>query len=142
MFVENSSDVRAFFIGVRTKMENRQVLEPLEAMIADVIEHHPEYDEVLSDPDKAMSDDFLARHYEINPFLHLGLHIALREQLQADRPAGVARIFADCRAAGRDDRHTIEHKMMGCLSKALAEAQRSGSMPDEDAYLECLRSLS
>ena len=54
-------------------MLNQEVLQPLEAMIADILAHHPEYEELLDDAGKALSDKYIAEHFEINPFLHLGL---------------------------------------------------------------------
>ena len=138
MFVQNTIEVRTFFIDVRTKMKSGQLLQPLEALVADIIERHPEYDDVLADPDKALSDDFLTRHFEINPFLHMGLHVALKEQIEADRPRGVARLFQTQTALGGHDPHTVEHRMMACLSQALSDAQQLGALPDERAYLDCL----
>ena len=38
-------------------------------------------------------------------------------------------------------RMDAEHRMMDCLAEALWEAQRRGGMPDETAYLACLRGL-
>ena len=49
MFVQNSNESRQFFINVRKKMLNQEVLQPLEAMIADILAHHPEYEELLDD---------------------------------------------------------------------------------------------
>jgi len=38
------------------------------------------------------------------------------------------------------DAHAAEHAMIECLAVALWEAQRAGVAPDEQAYLEALRS--
>ena len=35
--------------------------------------------------------------------------------------------------------HDAEHKMMECLGRILWEAQRNQSLPDDNAYLECLK---
>ena len=37
--------------------------------------------------------------------------------------------------------HQAEHRMMQCLSEAIWQAQRNQAMPDEAAYLACLRNL-
>ena len=82
MFVEDKNDARQFFFQVWDKMSQQVGLEPLELVISDVIKTHPEYHEVLRSKDLEFSvgssDDDGAK----NPFLHMGLHIALIEQLQ------------------------------------------------------------
>jgi hypothetical protein len=37
--------------------------------------------------------------------------------------------------------HDAEHAMIECLGEILWAAQRNNAMPDEDAYLACLRKL-
>jgi hypothetical protein len=76
----------------------------------------------------------------VNPFLHMGLHLGLREQLATDRPAGIAQEPA--RLTRRlASAHTAEHRMVDALAETLWEAQRAGRAPDERAYLERLRRL-
>jgi hypothetical protein len=75
-----------------------------------------------------------------SPFLHLGLHLALRDQVATDRPAGIAaayRVLAQ-RAANE---HEAEHRLLELLGQALWEAQRARIPPDEQAYLEKVRAL-
>ena len=141
MFVQNSNDSRKFFIGVRQKMLSNQIMEPLEAMIANILNEHPEYHAMLEDKEKALSDDYLSNQFEVNPFLHLGLHVALQEQLDANRPSGITSIFQGHRMRGQINEHELRHRMMGCLSNSLYQAQMSNTMPDEPAYLECLKGL-
>ena len=114
-------------------------LEPLEATLAGIIEAHPEYHRVLEDP-AALDRDYPPEAGESNPFLHLGLHLALAEQLAADRPPGIRDLYSEL-AAGAADRHHLEHRLLECLGEALWEAQRRGGAPDEGAYLECVRRL-
>ena len=127
-------------------------LQPLEAAIADVVAEHPEYQGLLEDVDNASSragnaaTAALSRTWtpadgETNPFLHLSLHLALREQASTDRPRGIHAIRQRlARTAG--SLHAAEHDMMEVLGRALWEAQRTGRPPDEDAYLEALRRLA
>ena len=63
-------------------------LEPLQAQIADVIAAHPEYQAFVASETSAQAD-FLPEGGRENPFLHMGLHLALREQLGTDRPRGI-----------------------------------------------------
>lgn len=139
MMYGNREQIRRVFLDVRDKLEQGRPLEPMEALIADVLQLHPEYDELLSDPEHALSAEFDADSGQSNPFLHLAMHLSLREQAQVDRPAGIRDIHSRlCRRLGV---HDAEHAMMECLGQALWQAQRDGLPPDEQAFLECLRSL-
>ena len=82
----------------------------------------------------------LRRKRRENPFLHMGLDLAIREQVATDRPPGIANLHADLtrRAGGA---HAAEHLMIEPLAETLWEAQRNGRPPDESAYLERLRRL-
>src|ERR1700732_1633702 len=65
------------------------LLTPLEALITDVIGAHPEYQSVLANADTAIAFEQNAAGGAENPFLHMGLHLAVREQLSIDRPPGI-----------------------------------------------------
>ena len=112
-------------------------MQPLEQLVAAVVERHPEYHAAL-EGDAPGDRDYLPEMGESNPFLHMGMHIAIEEQLAAGRPAGLAEIY-QALAARCGDAHEAEHRMMECLGEALWRAQRDGVMPDEAAYLDCLR---
>jgi hypothetical protein len=113
-------------------------MSPLEVQIARVVEDHPEYHELMTGEiiDAAFSPD----DGQTNPFLHMGLHLAIREQVATDRPPGIAAIF-NTLLVRKGDTHGAEHEALECLAETLWEAQRSNDMPDEQAYLERLRRL-
>jgi hypothetical protein len=136
MFTQNREQLRQFFIDVWHKHQNHQPLEPLETMVLEVILIHPEYHRYLTD--KQLASDFLPDHGQTNPFLHLGLHIALREQINTDRPMGIKAIYHSL-IFTYSDVHTTEHQMMECLMEALWQSQRYQTLPDESAYLACLQ---
>jgi len=137
MFVDNAADARRFFIEVEAKRQDpHAVLSPLEATIADILARHPEYSPMLADPETALAASYPPDPFS-NPFLHLSLHVALAEQLGADRPGGV-RALAEA-AARRHDRHTLEHTMIEVLAETLEAAQRTGQPPDEVLYLDELK---
>ena len=73
-----------------------------------------------------------------NPFLHMGLHIAVREQLSIDRPPGI-RELKQLLTGRLGDGHDAEHVLMEALAQTLWDAQRAGSPPDETAYLNLAR---
>ena len=130
-----------FFVEVRRKVVERELLQPLEAMIADILNQHPEYQDLLADEKKALSDEYIATNFDINPFLHLGLHVALQEQIQANRPQGIAAVYQNLKLRGVGDEHKLRHLMMQCLSESLYKAQASNAMPNETEYMACLRAI-
>lgn len=121
------------------KAQAGDLLSPLESQIVRVIEDHPEY---LAD----VTGEDLERSYtpeagRTNPFLHMGLHLALRDQVATDRPPGIRETFSRI-AARTGDRLAAEHRAIDCLAETLWEAQRANAAPDEQAYLEKLRRLA
>ena len=135
----NREQLRRMYLEAWRKYQARLPLEPLEGQIAAVIAEHPEYLPVLEAP-TALEADFTPAGGRDNPFLHMGLHLAIREQVATDRPAGIARIYREL-AARLGDAHAAEHAMLERLAETLWDAQRAGRMPDEQRYLERLRSL-
>lgn len=140
MFGQNREQIRRFFQATWQKRLHDQDLQPLERLVAEVIAQHPEYHRHIEDQ-SGLDDDFTPEQGETNPWLHMGMHITLGEQLGADRPAGVRALYQAIVARHRDP-HAAEHQMMDCLGVALWEAQRNGRAPDEAAYLECLKKLA
>jgi hypothetical protein len=116
----------------------RSPLSPLEAQIADVIELHPEYQRVVTDADTAVGFEQDAAGTSDNPFLHMGLHLAVREQLAIDRPPGIRELHQQMQARYRDP-HLAEHVLMESLGEELWRAQRDGRAPDENRYLALAR---
>jgi len=136
---QSRDEIRQVYLKVWQKMQNQSVLEPLEAIIADVIKLHPEYHSMLEMGETAKQKDFSPEDGQTNPFLHMGMHITLREQAGGDRPAGILDIYA--KLVQQKGIHETEHAMMECLGQTLWTAQRDDTMPDENAYLACLRQL-
>jgi hypothetical protein len=110
-------------------------LTPLEAMITDVIGAHPEYHAVVGDAGTAMAFEPGALAAAENPFLHMGLHLAVRDQVSVDRPPGV-RDLQRALQAKYGDVHRAEHALMEALGETLWQAQRAQRPPDERQYLE------
>ena len=137
---ESREQLRRRYLEAWRKFSAQQPLEPLEAQLAAVIAEHPEYLAWLESAEEALRAEFTPEGGRENPFLHMGLHLAIREQVATDRPRGIARLHAElARRAGGV--HAAEHRMIEPLAETLWEAQRSGRPPDELAYLERLRRL-
>lgn len=138
IFGQDRDELRQMYFGAWRKTKLGQLLSPLEAQIATVIEDHPEYQAMMSD--EQLDQSFTAEGGQTNPFLHMGLHLAVREQIATDRPPGIAALF-NAILVKTGDSHATEHKVIDCLAETLWEAQNSNAMPDEQAYLERLRRL-
>ena len=136
-FFDNQSrdDLRRVYIEAWRKRRAGLPIEPLEAQVADVIALHPEYHAALERSDDALDRDYTPESGQSNPFLHLGLHLAVRDQIATDRPAGIRKAFQSV-AARLGSEHEAEHRIIECLAEAMWEAQRSGRPPDEAAYLQ------
>jgi len=138
MFSSDRDQLRQFYCEVWRKHGAGLALEPLEVQIRDVITLHPEYHALLEHPDRALGREYLPEFGATNPFLHMGLHLALYEQLSTDRPAGIRALVAGLRSHWPDP-HLLEHRMMECLAESLWRSQRDGTAPNETDYLDCLR---
>lgn len=108
--------------------------------IADIIELHPDYQAALENPDKVIDRDYSPEGGQSNPFLHMGLHLAVRDQLATDRPPGIRAAFnAVVKRVGTQ--HDAEHQVIECLAETMWEAQRTSRPPDELVYLQRVRAL-
>jgi hypothetical protein len=113
-------------------------LTPLEAMIADVIGGHPEYQVLVGDAQSAVAFEPGVSGSGENPFLHMGLHLAVREQVSIDRPPGIRELLRLLKARLGASHHA-EHALMEALGEALWHAQQAGTPPDEGYYLTLAR---
>ena len=142
-FFDNQSrdELRRVYVEAWRKRRASLPVEPLEAQVADVIELHPEYHGALERGGEMLTRDFTPEGGQSNPFLHMGLHLAVRDQVATDRPAGLRQAFASL-AQRLGSAHEAEHRIIECLAEAMWEAQRSGRPPDETAYLEAVLRLT
>lgn len=138
LFSPDREQIRQFYCQVWQKHRTQAALEPLEGLIRDVILLHPEYQALLETPEQALAQDYLPEYGDTNPFLHMGLHLALQEQIGTDRPTGIRDLARELRLRYPDP-HRLEHQMMDCLAEMIWRSQRDGAAPDEAEYLDCLR---
>jgi hypothetical protein len=116
----------------------RTPLTALEAQIADVIGAHPEYQHLVADAESALGFEPDTAGGADNPFLHMGLHLAVREQVGIDRPPGIRDLLRELQTRF-GDLHRAEHVLMEALGEELWMAQREGRAPDEQRYLGLAR---
>lgn len=142
-FFDNQSrdELRRVYVEAWRKRRAGLPSEPLEAQVADVIALHPEYHAALERGEDALERDYTPEGGQSNPFLHMGLHLAVRDQIATDRPPGLRKAFESL-AQRIGTAHEAEHRIIECLAQAMWEAQRAGRPPDESAYLEAVRRLT
>ncbi len=136
---DTPQDTRQLFLASWSKFKQKQPLQSLEQQIVDVILAHAEYHALLESPE-ILNSAYFPEFGETNPFLHMGLHLAIREQVATNRPHGIARIYQRLL-----DKHldplTVEHVLMDPLVECLWLAQRNQIMPDETSYLTACEQL-
>ena len=135
---QNRSQMRAYFKVAWKKYTDRIPTEPIETIIGEVISIHPEYQAMLESDHEDLDKDYQPENGQTNPFLHMGMHISLREQYNSDRPAGILLLYKKI-LMKTGDIHQTEHLIMDCLGESLWQAQRKGQLPDETAYLNCIK---
>lgn len=138
MFAPSQSDVRKFFCEAFRKSFANEILTPIEAIAADWIREHPEYDDTLRNLDQALTTNYSVDEGRTNPFLHLSMHLSISEQISVDQPRGIRGIF-QALANKLNSEHEAQHQIMECLGEMMWVAQRNGTPPDGVAYIEALR---
>lgn len=135
MYTNDKDAYRKAYFDAWQKHQKQALLEPIEMQLVNVMLLHPEYHNILN-------SNAITQSFELgeNPFIHMSLHLAIQDQLQTQRPQGVMQIYQDL-LAKHEDAHTVQHYMMDCLAQIMWQAQQTGVMPDENAYLQALRSL-
>ena len=138
MFNPSRDQARQFFIDSWAKFRRGDALTPLEEKTVAIITLHPEYHRVLQNPESFITTDWRPEAGDINPFLHLGFHLAIQEQLDIDQPSGIRAIHAQL-AAKHDDEHAATHEILECLGETLWQSQRTGTPLDGALYLNLMR---
>lgn len=139
MFAPSRDQARRFFFDTWAKSTRGEALSGLEHTALHVLLLHPEYHPILERPDRYVERDYLPEAGDINPFLHLSLHLAVAEQLSIDQPAGIAGRYRKL-VAHTGSEHDALHVVLECLGETLWHAQRAATAPDEQLYLHCLDS--
>jgi len=139
IFAGQSRDqLRETYRAAWRRFKQQHTLSPLDKQVIAVISEHPEY-HVIVESAAADLANYSPRSGQLNPWLHMGLHLAIREQVATNRPAGIAELHA--KLAATAGAHEAEHRMLEVLAEQLWDAQRSNRAPDENDYLERIRTL-
>ena len=131
------NEMRQAFFDAWQKYKTDQPLNPLDKQVVQVIQAHPEYYPLLNDDAEAIHQDYTTAD---NPFLHMGLHLSVLEQIDTNRPSGIQDIYQKL-SHKLDNPHRTQHLIMDVLGKIIWDAQQKGTAPDEQHYLVLLQAL-
>ncbi len=137
MFNPSRDEARLFLMDAWRKRHAGDLLTPLEDLVTQLIDKHPEYHAMLESPDHFQGKDYAPEQGETNPFLHLMMHVTIEEQLSIGQPHGIREHFARL-TARYESEHDAQHRMMECLGEMIWQAQRHGTAPDAAIYFACL----
>ena len=133
--------MRDVFYRAWAKHARGETLEGVEALVVVIAQQHPEYHPLLQNPDNSRDQDYRPDNGQTNPFLHMAMHIAIEEQITTDQPRGIRNRYQQLLARWPDP-HTVQHRIMDCLSETVWQATRGGQAPEETGYLACLDRLA
>ena len=141
MFNPTRDQARDFLFEAWRKFRATEQLTAMESLAAEIISLHPEYHAMLADRDRYLETwrdrDYPPEFGETNPFLHINMHLSIREQVSIDQPKGVKE-FHSALSNKLGSTLLAEHEMMDCLAEMIWQAQRHRTAPDATVYLECL----
>jgi len=137
MFNPSREQVRRFFCDAWKKHLERLPLAGAEVTAADIAVRHPEYHALLTDANAAVTQEWMPEGGQMNPFLHLSLHLAIHEQVSIDQPHGIRAAYDRLRQ--RMDPHDAEHVLLECLGETIWQAQRNGGPMDAAAYVDAVQ---
>lgn len=107
-------------------------------MALEIILKHPEYHHALKLD--SLQKNYFPEEGVTNPFLHMSLHLTIKEQLSIDQPYPIRALYLElCQKT--QDAHEAEHIMMESLIEMLWQAGQNQSMPDVTIYLTGLASF-
>ncbi len=137
MFSQDRKKHREFLSQSWQKYTNDKTLEPLEKQLVSIIEIHPEYHDLIGN----IESEYFPEQGKVNPFLHINLHLALRDQLSLNQPKGVKEVYQKL-IKHHKDFHVVEHLMMECIAEMIYISQKNNTTMDQVSYLKCITSLT
>ena len=137
MFNPTRDQARQFLFEAWGKRRAGELLTLLEDLTTQLIDKHPEYHELLAAPERNQDKDYAPDSTEINPFLHIMMHLSIEEQISIGQPYGIREQFARLTQKYQSE-HEAQHAMMDCLGEMIWQAQRNKTEPDAAIYISCL----
>lgn len=136
-YSQDRTEQRQLLANAWQKFLDKKVLDSLEDQITQVIEMHPEYHRLIHN----IESDYFPEQGEVNPFLHISLHLSLREQLSINQPIGIQEYYQKILNKTKNQ-HEAEHKIMDCIAEMIFASQKNNTPMDHQAYISCLQAQS
>jgi len=137
VFSQDRKKQREYLADSWQKYIKNRPLELLEEQLVSIIEIHPEYHDLIGNIDS----EYLPEQGKVNPFLHMNLHLALRDQLSINQPKGIKEAYQKL-INKHKDAHVVEHLMMECIAEMIYKSQKNNTVMDHEKYLNCIKSLT
>lgn len=134
LYTQDRTQQRQFLANAWQKFLDKQLLDPLEDQLTQVIEIHPEYHKLIQN----IESNYFPEQGGVNPFLHINLHLSLREQLSINQPPGINEYYQTILNKVKDP-HEAEHRMMDCIAQMIFSSQKNNTPMDHQAYLVCIQ---
>lgn len=144
MIVLDRNQSRDIFFKAWHKHKLGAETQEIEKLIIQVLLQHPEYHQLLSDAPANRDREFSNELGIVNPFLHMGMHLTIIDQITIDNPVGMRYCYQKLVQKYADE-YLSQDNMMDCLSDWLITIQTANT-PDQvqaagSVYLDCLHLL-
>jgi hypothetical protein len=136
MFEPTRTQSRQFWIDALANIAGVPLTD-MDRLAHDIVTAHPEYHVVLRSKD-ALERDYAVEDGVINPFLHMHMHLAVREQVSIDQPPGIRELYIGL-ARRLDNAWEADHVVADALAEQIWQMQRNRRAFDSERYLEDLR---
>ena len=132
------NDLRQMYFICWEKHSQQVPLEPVEQQIIGVILDHPEYHDILAQPERYLDQDYIPETGVTNPFLHMAMHLVIRDQLHTNTPLGIRAVYDDY-VHKLQDPHGVEHRFLDCLGEVMWQAEKNQQTLCNEDYLSLLK---
>jgi len=137
VFSQDKKKQREYLADSWQKYIKNRPLELLEKQLVSIIEIHPEYHDLICN----IETDYFPEQGEVNPFLHINLHLALRDQLSINQPKGIKEAHQKLIKQHKDP-HAVEHLMMEYIAEMIYISQKNNTAMDHENYLKRIKSMT
>jgi hypothetical protein len=130
----------AIYSNIWERMKKGETLSGDAELISETMKAHPEFDPFWCAGETAFQPQEIGG-FVVNPLVHIGLHVTLEKQLDADDPMEAGIALKSLLAKGTP-RHEAIHQMAAIWGDLYFRSVRRGGGFDEWTYLQELTRLS
>lgn len=123
------NEYRVFFLQAWKKHLQGSKLSDLESQVRDVLLLYPQYISELNQDKTYPLED--------NPYIQMGLHLTVWDQVRTNRPEGIRPWFLEACVA--NSQKEVEQLMLMVLRQTVYVSYQAGNLPCEQKYLNILK---